>query len=118
MKNYIIANDDCDTIIYLFEKENIIYIGVNQDDDRFNSEEVKDIDSILEFIEDESGCEFDKFSINLSIEECNDKDSKLCGYLFMCDLERKIIEKEKRKSYVLPELENMKKLIQDILDKF
>jgi hypothetical protein len=93
MKEYNIANDGGDTVIYLFEKESIIYIEVNQDDDRFNTEEVKDIDSILEFIDDECGCELHRYSINLSIEECEDKDSMLCGYLFMCDLERIRIKK-------------------------
>lgn len=66
-----------------------IYI-YHDNDGEININLVEDIDTILEYLEEQTTCKFDKHTtklINNAIKECEDKDSMICGYLFMLDLE-------------------------------
>ena len=74
--------------------DNKIYVYHDKDGE-INYEEILNIDNILDYLEEQTSCEFDKHTkklVNKAINNCNDKDSKICGYLFMLDLECNVKE--------------------------
>ena len=66
-----------------------IYIYHDNDGD-IDTVKVENIHTILDYLEEQTNCKFDKKTtklVNKAIKECEDKDSEICGYLFMLDLE-------------------------------
>ena len=89
LESYIINDTDYYKHQLVLMDNGDIYIYQDNDGD-IDVEKVENIDTILNYLEDQTTCKFDNHTIRLvnrAIGECEDKDSKICGYLFMLDLE-------------------------------
>jgi len=89
IESYVINDTDYYSHQLMLLENGDIYIYFDNDGD-IDVEKVESIETILNYLEEQTGCKFDNHTmklINKAIDECEDKDSEICGYLFMLDLE-------------------------------
>lgn len=90
-ESYIIENEMFYPHELVLSTDNKIYMYHDKDGE-VNYELINSFDDILDYLEEQTSCDFGnktKRLVNKAIKECEDKDSVICGYLFMLDLETK-----------------------------